>query len=44
MQFTEENYMKGWSIDIRYSDGTLPDTGTLEKWRADADKARSALE
>jgi len=42
-QFTEKNYMEGWAIDIRYSEGTLPNSATLEKWRADADKARAAL-
>lgn len=24
-RFTNQHYMEGWAIDIRYSDGTLPD-------------------
>jgi hypothetical protein len=35
--------MEGWAIDIRYSDGTLPDEATLEKWRSDAEVARVEL-
>lgn len=42
-QFTEKKYMEGWAIDIRYSDGALPNAATLKKWRDDADKARAAL-
>lgn len=42
-QFTDQHYMEGWAIDIRYSDGTRPDVETLEKWRAHADAARTAL-
>lgn len=43
MQFTDEHYMEGWTIDIRYSDGTRPDTRTLQCWRRDADKAQAEL-
>ena len=43
VRFTNQNYMKGWAIDIRYSDGTRPDAATLDIWRADADEARAAL-
>ncbi|MCT8267819.1 hypothetical protein NYQ83_11100 [Afifella sp. JA880] len=43
VQFTDQHYMEGWAIKIRYSDGARPDAATLERWRADADLARSAL-
>lgn len=42
-RYTDQHYMEGWAIDIRYSDGTRPDAATLERWRADADEARTAL-
>jgi hypothetical protein len=42
-RFTGEHYMKGWAIDIRYSDGTRPDNATLESWRSDAETARAEL-
>lgn len=42
-RFADQHYMEGWAIDIRYSDGTLPDTTTLDRWRADAEKARAEL-
>ena len=42
-QFTDPHFMEGWAIDIRYSDGTLPDTKVLERWRADAETARAEL-
>ncbi|WP_139802421.1 hypothetical protein [Aurantimonas sp. 22II-16-19i] len=44
VRFTDQRYMEGWAIKIRYSDGTRPDAATLEKWRDDADAARSALQ
>ena len=43
VQFTDQHYMEGWAIDVRYSDGTRPDAATLERWRAHADAARAAL-
>ena len=42
-RFTDQHFMEGWAIDIRYSDGTRPATATLERWRAHADEARAAL-
>ena len=42
-QFTDQHYMEGWAIAIRYSDGNRPDQETLEHWRSDADKARAEL-
>ena len=42
-RFTDQHYMEGWAIDIRYSDGTRPDAATLDRWRAHADEARAAL-
>ena len=42
-KFTDQHYMEGWVIDIRYSDGARPDVATLEKWRSDADVARAEL-
>ena len=42
-RFTDPNYMEGWSIDIRYSDGTRPDSETLALWRKHSDEARAAL-
>lgn len=42
-RFTDQHYMEGWAINIRYSDGTRPDAATLERWRANADEARAAL-
>ena len=42
-RFTNTHFMEGWAIDIRYSDGTLPDNATLEKWRSDAEVARAEL-
>ncbi len=42
-RFTNQHYMEGWAINIRYSDGIRPDAATMERWRADADKARTAL-
>lgn len=42
-RFTDQHYMEGWAIDIRYSDGTRPDKATLERWRVNADEARAAL-
>jgi len=42
-RFTEQQYMEGWAIEIRYSDGALPDAVTLDRWRAHADVARAAL-
>ncbi|GBR58052.1 hypothetical protein AA18889_1451 [Acetobacter senegalensis DSM 18889] len=43
MRFADLQFMEGWSIDMRYSDGTRPDTRTLDRWRKDADDARSDL-
>lgn len=43
MRFTDQHYMEGWAIDVRYSDGTCPDTTTLGRWRAHADEAQAAL-
>lgn len=43
MRFANPQYMDGWAIDIRYSDGTRPDAATLERWRTHADEARTAL-
>lgn len=43
VRFTDKDYMEGWAIDIRYSDGTRPDAATLERWRDDANKARAEL-
>lgn len=43
IRFADQNYMGGWAIDIRYSDGTRPDAATLEKWRSDAEVARAEL-
>jgi hypothetical protein len=43
MRFTDQHYMEGWAIDVRYSDGTRPDAATLDRWRAHADEARAAL-
>lgn len=42
-RFVDQDYMAGWAIDIRYSDGTRPDSATLESWRVHADQARAAL-
>lgn len=42
-RFTDQGYMEGWAIDIRYSDGTRPDDATLDRWRQQADEARAAL-
>ena len=42
-RFTDQRYMEGWAIDIRYSDGKRPDEATLARWRADADNARMDL-
>lgn len=42
-RFTDQHYMEGWAIDIRYSDGKRPDAATLNRWRAHADDARAAL-
>ncbi|CUH31322.1 hypothetical protein JSE7799_00906 [Jannaschia seosinensis] len=42
-RFTNHQYMEGWAIDIRYSDGTRPDDAKLEKWRSDAEVARAEL-
>ena len=42
-RFTDQHYMEGWAIDIRYSDGKLPDAKTLERWRSDAEEARAVL-
>lgn len=42
-KFTDQHFMEGWAIDIRYSDGKRPDQRTLEKWRADAAVAHGAL-
>ena len=42
-RFTDQHYMEGWAIDIRYSDGTRPDAATLDRWRAHAGEARAAL-
>lgn len=42
-RFTDQHYMEGWAIDIRYSDGTRPDAATLERWRDHADNARMDL-
>jgi hypothetical protein len=43
VRFTDQRYMEGWGIEIRYSDGVRPDDATLERWRAHADEARTAL-
>jgi hypothetical protein len=43
VRFTDQRYMEGWAINIRYSDGARPDAATLEKWRDHADEARAAL-
>lgn len=43
VRFTDQHYMEGWAIDIRYSNSTLPDDATLDKWRRDADVARKEL-
>lgn len=42
-RFTDQHYMQGWAIDIRYSDGRRPDAETLERWREQAEQARAAL-
>ena len=42
-RFTDQHFMEGWAINIRYSDGARPDAVTLERWRVDADEARAAL-
>lgn len=42
-RFTDQHFMEGWAIDIRYSDGTRPDNATLKKWRSDAEVARAEL-
>jgi|1_EtaG_2_1085319.scaffolds.fasta_scaffold25330_2 hypothetical protein len=42
-RFTDQHYMEGWAIDIRYSDGRRPDAATLERWREHADQARADL-
>ncbi|MBB3771498.1 hypothetical protein FHS55_002097 [Angulomicrobium tetraedrale] len=43
VRFTDQHYMEGWAITVRYSDGTRPDAATLERWRGHADEARAAL-
>lgn len=43
VRFTDQHYMEGWAIDIRYSDGSRPDEGTLDRWRTHADTARAEL-
>lgn len=42
-RFTNQHFMEGWAIDIRYSDGQRPDETTLVRWRMDADSARAEL-
>lgn len=42
-RFTDQHFLEGWAIDIRYSDGNLPSDATLEKWRSDAEAARAEL-
>ncbi|TAD88884.1 MAG: hypothetical protein EAZ99_12095 [Alphaproteobacteria bacterium] len=43
VRFAEDSYLRGWAIDIRYSDGTCPDDKMLEMWRSDADTALATL-
>jgi len=43
MRFADQHFMEGWSIDMRYSDGTRPDAATLDRWRTNAEDARSDL-
>lgn len=43
MRFTNQHFMEGWAIDMRYSDGTRPDAATIERWREDALDAQSEL-
>ena len=42
-RFTDQHYMEGWAIEIRYSNGSRPDAITLENWRTHANNARAAL-
>lgn len=42
-RFTDPHYMEGWTIDIRYSDGSRPDEATLQLWRSHADDACATL-
>lgn len=42
-RFTDQRFLEGWAIDIRYSDGTSPTDATLEKWRSDSETARAEL-
>lgn len=43
MRFADNHFMEGWSIDMRYSDGTRPDAATLDRWRDNALDAQSDL-
>lgn len=43
MRFTNQHFMEGWAIDMRYSDGTRPDAATIDRWRENAEDARSEL-
>jgi len=43
MRFADSHFMEGWSIDMRYSDGTRPDAATLDRWRDNAVEAQSDL-
>ena len=42
-KFADEHYMEGWSISIRYSDGTRPENRVVNKWRDNANEAKEAL-